>query len=775
MKSSVIVIVLLSAFSSPLFFCIVQFFIQFQAKAFVIRSKSHCVGSARLRSRRLYSWAVVVSSSSSNENYYYYPPEVLQQIKDHVSIIGVIRDSGIRGLSVRDNNRRATALCPFHDDTNPSFAIVNDNQMKMYKCFACGATGDIFTYVLQSDNNSNKITNFGQAVKYILQNYCEPQFVQQLHLDSGSSRTRTIHSYNSSSIISPSISNSQRLPPLDLTQQHLRQRIQLANAAAAVFYYQNLYKLPSAGIARQHLLELRGFTPQFIRRFCLGYAPAATSINKKVRTNPLVHHLSSLGFTPQEILQAGLAKLISDKMHSDTTTVPTSTNTDDKSHATTTTTIHNVTQSDLKDRFINRLMIPIWDTDGNQVIGFGGRLLPNNFAKNDDDISMESTYNYNPPKYLNTQGTLIFQKRQTLFGIHVASRALNSTSSRLNGFNQTHNWTISSPPPCVIIVEGYMDALALYNVGIMNVAATMGTSISQEQLHLAISVVSNYSVPNDIGDETSPSTTTATGNIILLMDQDEAGISAVERLCGTSQILFQLTTTKSNTNTSNSGINIMVASLPKGFKDPDEFIQHKRTSLSNVDNTTLESINNINQHIKDERSTIQQIFQQEIVQKAQDWKYWYLNLLLSKHISLVNDTAIASTVTHNLLHEQVSDFISTFPNSHMQSYLAKQFVDQCSERLNGTSEIWDDNSTHHVDGATTSIKMRTVADYKVKLHTEIWSMIQKKVEKKERMVNSTILIQPVSSFKLRDFPRFNKSNNERRLSLIQASILHPCE
>jgi DNA primase len=278
-------------------------------------------------------------------------------------------------------------------------------------------------------------------------------------------------------------------------------------------------------------------------------------------------------------------------------------------------------------------------------------------------------------------------------------------------------------------------------------------------------VVSNYSVPNNIGGEAYPSTTTTTGKIILLMDQDEAGISAVERLCGTSQILCQLTT-----NSSNSGVDVMVASLPKGFKDPDEFIQHKRTSLYNVDNAALDNVNNIKQHINDERSTIQQIFEQEIVQKAQDWKCWYLNLLLSKHNVLVNDTAIVSIATHNLLYEQVSDFISMFPNAHMQSYLAKQFVNQCSERLNGTSEIWDDNITHHVDSATTLTQIRTVADYKVELETELWSMIQKKVEKRERKVNFTIMTQPNSSFKLRDFQRFDKSNNERRLSLIQASI-----
>jgi hypothetical protein len=160
---------------------------------------------------------------------------------------------------------------------------------------------------------------------------------------------------------------------------------------------------------------------------------------------------------------------------------------------------------------------------------------------------------------------------------------------------------------------------------------------------------------------------------------------------------------------------------------------------------------------------MQQIFEHEILQKALDWKDWYLNLLLSKHSSLANDTNV-STVTHSLLYEQVSDFISSFPNRQMQSFLAKQFVDQCANRLNLKSETWDNNGTHHIDSATTTVQTSRVAEYKIKLETELWDMVKKKVARKERN-----LTQPISSFNLRYLQRFDKSNDERRLSLIQAS------
>lgn len=100
------------------------------------------------------------------------------------------------------------------------------------------------------------------------------------------------------------------------------------------------------------------------------------------------------------------------------------------------------------DVFRNRLMIPILDVHG-RVAGFGGRVL-----SPDDE-----------PKYLNSAESETFNKRKILFNFREAL----PSARRLNS---------------VIVVEGYLDAISLYQSGIKNVVASLGTAISAEQIHM---------------------------------------------------------------------------------------------------------------------------------------------------------------------------------------------------------------------------------------------------------------------------------------------------
>jgi len=95
-----------------------------------------------------------------------------------------------------------------------------------------------------------------------------------------------------------------------------------------------------------------------------------------------------------------------------------------------------------RDRFVDRLIFPIYDLDG-RPIAFGGRTLQ------PEGI----------PKYLNSRETPIFQKGKTFYGLHLAKRAI----PRL-GF--------------VVAVEGYMDLIALHQAGIDNSVASLGTAIT---------------------------------------------------------------------------------------------------------------------------------------------------------------------------------------------------------------------------------------------------------------------------------------------------------
>jgi DNA primase len=98
------------------------------------------------------------------------------------------------------------------------------------------------------------------------------------------------------------------------------------------------------------------------------------------------------------------------------------------------------------DRFRDRIMIPIHDQRG-RVIGFGGRALRK-------DVQ---------PKYLNSPETSIFHKGSIVFNFHRARQPAHEANS-------------------VVAVEGYMDAIAVYQAGIKAVVATMGTAFTEEQI-----------------------------------------------------------------------------------------------------------------------------------------------------------------------------------------------------------------------------------------------------------------------------------------------------
>ena len=152
------------------------------------------------------------------------------------------------------------------------------------------------------------------------------------------------------------------------------------------------------------------------------------------------------------------------------------------------------------DRFRDRLMFPIIDVRG-YVIGFGGRIMNNNDP--------------NAAKYLNSPETLIFNKRKNLFALNLAKK------SKL-GY--------------LILVEGYMDAVALHQYGFDCAVASLGTSLTEE--HAAL--MTRY-----------------TDNVVLIYDGDEAGQRATRRAI---PILEK------------AGLRVKVLRM-KGAKDPDEFLK----------------------------------------------------------------------------------------------------------------------------------------------------------------------------------------------------------
>ncbi|MBN2410080.1 DNA primase [candidate division KSB1 bacterium] len=162
------------------------------------------------------------------------------------------------------------------------------------------------------------------------------------------------------------------------------------------------------------------------------------------------------------------------------------------------------------DRFRGRITFAIHNISG-QVVGFGARRIIND----------------NSPKYINSPETDIYQKRYVLYGLFHARENIRKENK-------------------VVIVEGYTDYISLYRRGVQNVAATSGTSLTEDHARL----LRRY-----------------TANAVILYDNDSAGAAAALR---GAEILLE------------NGLDVNICTLPQG-QDPDEFARkNSETGIKNL-------------------------------------------------------------------------------------------------------------------------------------------------------------------------------------------------
>jgi len=153
------------------------------------------------------------------------------------------------------------------------------------------------------------------------------------------------------------------------------------------------------------------------------------------------------------------------------------------------------------DRFRSRIMFPILDMKS-RILGFGGRVV----LKNDEG-----------PKYMNSPETVIYNKRRNLYGLNFS-------------------WNHIREADCVIIVEGYLDFIVPFQFGVKNMVASLGTSLTEDQIKL----LSRY-----------------TRNAVIIFDPDKAG---------------ELATLRSLDLLVEEDFRVGVVRLPEGG-DPDNFIR----------------------------------------------------------------------------------------------------------------------------------------------------------------------------------------------------------
>jgi DNA primase len=210
-------------------------------------------------------------------------------------------------------------------------------------------------------------------------------------------------------------------------QKDRKEQILQANQVAAHFFREMLKRYPLP----QRILQQRGVTPETQERFGIGYAPPDRSaLTNLLRTKKIPLSIAA---------EAGLIILGEN--------------------------------GEYYDRFRDRLMFPIWDSQG-RVVAFGGRAVGEA-----------------QPKYLNSPETPVFRKSRTIYALHLAKNRMMAERTAL-------------------LLEGYMDVVAAHQAGFTQAIATMGTALTEEQVGVLARLVSR---------------------VIVVYDSDNAGIEAAKR------------------------------------------------------------------------------------------------------------------------------------------------------------------------------------------------------------------------------------------------------
>ena len=312
----------------------------------------------------------------------------IEEIRKSVNIIDVIGEY----IPLTQRGRNYFCVCPFHDDHSPSMSISND--LQIYTCFSCGATGNVFKFLMDYEH----ITFMDALAKVAAKGGIDIN----------------VNTYTPRKVI-----NNEFYQIYDI---------------AAKFYQNNLNS--SYGIEAKEYLKKREIDETIIKEFGIGLS--------LVKNDVLTNLLLKKEFKNDDLIKSGLI-------------------------------VEN--QNGLHDIYMNRIMFPLMNLEG-KIVGFSGRIY------NTKDNS----------KYINTRETEIFKKGEILYNYYRAKDECRIKKT-------------------VIIMEGFMDVIRAYTIGVKNVVASMGTAITKEQARLLKRLAPN---------------------VILLFDGDAAGekatIACIEEL-----------------------------------------------------------------------------------------------------------------------------------------------------------------------------------------------------------------------------------------------------
>jgi DNA primase len=378
----------------------------------------------------------------------------LDQVRSSVGIVDLV--GGYVRLDKKGKDY--AALCPFHSEKTPSFLVSESKQI--FKCFGCGAGGDIFKFTMLMESMT-----FPESIRHL----AESHGIQIPHATKES----------------------------DARSEKRQLLFEIMAQATDLFCH-----WLTQNKAALSYLEGRQINSETIQQFSIGYAPPGQR---------LFSELKSKGYQVEQLLACGLVK--------------------------------EGDSGQIYDRFRNRIVLPIRDLSG-KTIAFGGRILGDGL-----------------PKYLNSPETPLYTKSNHLYPLNVTRDEI-----RRRDF--------------AILVEGYFDCVVPYQHGIPNIVASLGTSLTQNQVKL----LGRY-----------------TRNVITSYDPDSAGTAATLR----SIDLFL-----------EEGFHVNVLRLPSG-EDPDTFIRREGSKIYQEKLKTSQSYLDfaLSQFLNEQKSPASPKGKQEIISR----------------------------------------------------------------------------------------------------------------------------------------------------------------
>lgn len=493
------------------------------------------------------------------------PYDVILDIKSKVNIVDVISEY----LPVEQKGKNYFAICPFHDDHNPSMSISPEKQI--YTCFVCGASGNVFNFVA----NYEKVS-FVSAVKKVAQK-------AGINLD---------------------INVKDDYKPKDTKYDKYYKMFDITNK-----YYQNNIKSVYGKKAIEYLHN-RKIDDDVINEFEIGLSMNDNNVSKL---------LEKKGYDVNELIDIGLCGKKDNFVY---------------------------------DIFRNRIMFPLYNLDGKPV-GFSGRIY------NDEEDS----------KYVNSKESIIFKKGNLLYNYH---RALSHAREK-------HQ---------IIVVEGFMDVIRLYTIGIKNVVATMGTAITKEHANLLMKLSKNIVLCFD-GDKAGEKATISaldalekigiTPKIIRLeddLDPDDYIIKKGSDAYLThlnnpmSSVVFKINIDKSKTNFNDyNEISTYLKNVSKELEKIDDKVVYELmvNKLSKETGVSCDTINDMVKSIpKNEIKVITKrtSLKKDKYQKAEEYLVHYMLrnvdavLIYQNNVSYLNDPILSKIAMEILEFYEINRYIN---------------------------------------------------------------------------------------------------------------------